>query len=136
MSKLRLTLRPPRRSQDKWGSGAFGAPRGDHMHQGIDFESPKGFILESPIAGKITKLGHPYADDLSFRYIELTSGDDYKHRFFYLVPSVSLGDSVLEGDVLGAVDFLGFRYPDITNHFHYEIKSPMNSTIDPDEYWK
>ena len=111
-----------KRISDKWGSGHFGAPRGDRTHNGIDYICPKDSPVLSPCDGKVTKLGYAYADDLSFRYIQITNGTK-NHRIFYVTPDVELTSEVKEGDIIGLSQDLAGRYPEITPHIHYEIKS-------------
>jgi len=110
-----------KRISDKWGQGHFGAPRGSRTHHGIDFHVPHGTEILSPVAGLVTKIGYPYGDDLSFRYIQITSGD-LDHRIFYVKPILMVGYHVKEGEVIGLSQDLEERYPEITPHIHYEIK--------------
>lgn len=123
----------PRRRRDKWGSGHFGASRsgGKRKHKGIDFAAEPGTAIYSPVHGRVTKLGYPYGDDLSFRYVEVTAGG-LRHRLFYIYPRVAKGDIVDPGDLLGIVQDSDKRYPGITNHVHYEILDADNEAIDPD----
>lgn len=123
-----------RRGVDSHGSGAFGAPRGSRKHNGIDFAASVGQEILTPVTGIVSKVGYPYGDDLSFRYVEVTTPKNHKHRVFYISPSVQVGDSVLEGvTCLGLVQDLCKRYPKITNHIHYEIKDG-NKYLNPDDY--
>jgi murein DD-endopeptidase MepM/ murein hydrolase activator NlpD len=93
---------------------------------GVDYHCPVGGGIRSPVAGEVTKIGYPYGDDLSYRYVEVTCDDGKQHRFFYLSPKVKVGDTVLPGDVLGIVQNLRRRYAGITPHCHYEIKRDGN----------
>lgn len=112
----------PVRGTDQHGSGAYGAPRGVRTHKGVDYAAWPGSAILSPVPGSITKIGYPYGDDMSFRYVEVTDALGRQHRFFYLDPIVSIGDTVVVDDELGQVQDLGKRYPGITPHCHYEIK--------------
>lgn len=114
---------PKIRGCDEWGSGAFGAPRGDRKHNGIDFIAEADTDVFSHISGMVTKIGYPYGDDLSFRYVEVMHIGGLRHRWFYLKPLVSVGQEVTQGEILGTTQDLGDRYPGITPHFHYEIKN-------------
>jgi len=132
----------PRRANDSYGSGAFGASRGSRTHHGIDFECPtewgfevsdagvlskleypSGVEVVAPASGKVTKLGYPYGDDLSFRYVEVTDSEKRRHRVFYVEPSVTLGQEVVFGQTpIGVSQDLTKRYPrGMTPHVHYEI---------------
>jgi len=121
------------RGTDTWGSGYFHAPRGNRKHNGIDFAIAKDSYVLSPISGTVTKIGYPYADDLSYRYIQITSNENYRWRLFYIEPSINKGDVISVGDVLGTVQDLDTRYPDITSHIHIEIKDSNNTFINPEE---
>lgn len=110
-----------KRGQDKWGSGEFGAPRGNHTHNGIDYCVEPEMQILSPAAGKITKHGYPYADDLSFRYVQITDKDGKNHRVFYCEPILPIGRIVKKDTVIGFSQDLTERYPGITPHIHYEI---------------
>jgi len=112
------------RNPDNYGSGHFGASRGSRTHNGIDYVCDKGSPIHITTPGKVTKLGYPYGDDLSFRYVQVTDEKGLAHRVFYVEPSVSAGDLVTAGTVLGTSQDLTKRYPNgMTNHVHYEIKN-------------
>jgi len=116
----------PTRGADAHGSGEWGASRGSRVHRGVDFSCFAGTKICSPVNGECTKLGYPYSDDLSFRYVEVTDESDKQHRFFYLSPIVAVGDSILIYQPIGEVQDLERRYPGITPHCHYEIKRDGN----------
>lgn len=120
----------PKRGSDNYGSGAFGASRGGRSHNGIDYACHPGSKILSPVNGKVTKLGYPYADDLSYRYVQVTDDEGLDHRIFYVSPEVVTGDVVMAGvTVVGEAQNICRRYPrttdkpaGMTNHIHYEIK--------------
>jgi len=88
----------PYRVSDAFGEGHFGASRGSRTHKGIDFACYPDTKILSPVDGIVSRHGYPYADDLNFRYIEITNIDTkYKHRMFYVFPDVSLGVMVKKG---------------------------------------
>jgi len=131
MSILRVI--PPFRGIDTYGSGAFKASRGGTFHKGVDFAvAPKSEII-CPIEGRVTKLGYPYEDDFSFRYVQITDDHQYDWRFFYVSPLVEVGQLIPSGSVIGTSQSLSKRYPGINPHFHLEIKSPFNEFINPME---
>ena len=115
----------PHRGTDDWGSGAFGANRGRRTHKGIDYACYPDTRILSPVNGEVTKLGYPYADDLSYRYVQITDMNGYQHRLFYVEPGVDMGDHVLFGDLVGTAQDIAGRYktPEkyMKNHIHYEI---------------
>lgn len=128
----------PLRGSDPMGQGHFGASRGHRKHQGIDYVFAPETGLMSPVTGVVTKLGYPYSRDLSFRYVEVTDEDGYKHRFFYVLPGVAVGDQISEGDVIGFVQDIAIKWGNgMKNHIHYEIMVPgaERQYVDPEEFW-
>lgn len=109
------------RECDKHGCGFYGASRGSRQHKGVDIDMVPGEVVKTPISGTVTKVGYPYGDDLSYRYVQITK-DGYDFRLFYVEPLVENGDYVQAGSVVGHVQNLGQRYPGITDHVHLEIK--------------
>ncbi len=121
---------------DEAGQGHFGADRGSRTHRGVDFYLLPGEVLLSPVTGTVTKVGYPYADDLAYRYIEVSLMNNHRHRFFYVEPEHEVGNIILVGTRLGTAQDIVKRYPGIgmRHHVHYEIK--YGSTyINPEEYW-
>jgi murein DD-endopeptidase MepM/ murein hydrolase activator NlpD len=89
-------------------------------------------LLHSNTAGVVTKIGYPYEDDLSYRYIEITDNSNYKHRYFYVCPAVKVGQRITAGKMIGTVQNIAARYTKngkMRNHVHYEI-------IDKDGYYR
>ena len=118
------------RKCDAQGCGHFGASRGDRQHNGVDLACMAGTLAGSPADGMVSKIGYPYADDLSFRYVEIES-HGYAFRVFYVDPLVSEGQQVKRGDILGSCQSLMQRYPGITDHLHFEIKDEHGDYVDP-----
>lgn len=119
-----------KRGSDQQGSGAFGASRGKRTHNGIDYAMPPGSAVFSPVIGKVTKLGYPYAHDLSYRYVQITTEDGLKHRVFYVEPGVEVGALVGQNDIIGHSQRL--PYEGIIQHVHYEIMVSKVEYIDPE----
>lgn len=124
----------PIRQPDKHGDGKYKAPRGQRTHNGIDYACHAGTGIKALSDGVVSKVGYPYADDLSFRYIEVTDLQGYKVRYFYLDPYYWNNDKVKAGDILGSVQTLQNRYPGITDHCHLEIMDDKGNYIDPSNY--
>lgn len=126
----------PHRGQDEYGSGAWGASRGNRIHKGIDFAASPGSGLKSNVNGTVTKLGYPYTHALQFRYVEITDASQMRHRFFYVNPLVEVGQTVKAGQVIGRVQDISGHYSDkhMINHFHYEIKQADDSHINPNGF--
>jgi hypothetical protein len=134
---IKATL--PKRGQDAWGSGAFGASRGTRIHKGIDYCCYPDTVITSHILGVVTKLGYPYSDDLRFRYVEVTTPDKCRHRWFYVSPEVVKGDVITVGQPIGVSQDIAGRYrdpkrPPMTNHVHFEILDTDGTPIDPEVY--
>lgn len=125
-----IKLSAVQRTQDSYGNGEYQSPRGNHKHRGIDF-APQ---VHAVSAGEVTKLGYPYADDLSFRYVQVTDSDGFNARYFYVKPCVEVGDKVSAGQVLGLMQDLGKRYPNITPHYHFEVKDKNGVIVNPHNY--
>lgn len=122
------------RGTDKWGQGHFGASRGGRKHMGVDVCCEAGDLVKSYTPGTVTKIGYPYDPRIpgkeDFRYVQVTF-DGNHFRYFYLTPTVFVGQRVLPGDCLGVAQDLTGLYPDITPHFHFEIIDPHGQHVDP-----
>lgn len=122
------------RGRDNYGSGAYGASRGDRTHQGIDFVAAPGMIALSTCDGIVSKLGYPYANHLEYRYVQITTSNNKDHRYFYVEPTVKVGESIKKGDPIGIVQDLSIIYPNgMTNHVHFEVKE-KGVYLDPRDY--
>jgi len=126
-----MKLIAPLRGRDCFGLGHFGASRGERTHNGVDHACIPNSQIFSPVEGEVTKLGYPYGNDLSFRYVQITTKEGYNVRVFYVKPRVSEGDHVNEDDIIGVSQELGKRYPKITEHVHLEVKDMQGRYVDP-----
>lgn len=139
-------VRCERRRSDGWGSGWYGAPRGEREHSGIDFLAEAGGIIYSPVSGMVTKHGICYSRS-DYNYIQITDNKGNHVRLFYVEPMVVIGTFIEKGAPTGILENLQVRYHKddthgrpIPNHCHVEIKLPVpragesRSYIDPDEY--
>lgn len=111
------------RDRDDWGSGAFAASRGGRFHHGRDFEAAEGQEVESPVSGRVLRIGWPYANE-HYRLIEILETSSL-WRFFYVLPCVVVGDVVTKGQLIGHCQNISARYQDpdrepMTNHVHIE----------------
>lgn len=133
-----ITVMLQKRGSDDFGSGEFGASRGARIHRGIDYTAPAGAAVLSPVDGKVTKLGYPYASDLQFRYVEVTDTAGARHRLFYVSPDVVVGVAVCRGDKIGVAQDIAGKYntPErkMKNHVHYEI-IVGGDYVNPEEFW-
>ena len=121
------------RGLDVWGSGSFGAPRKNHVHQGVDFICVPGQAIFSPINGLIVREAHPYADDLTWSGC-LIRGQYMEVKMFYLnLYRDLIGLNVTAGQTIGKAQDISLKYPGITPHVHAEAKSLLTNMINPEE---
>lgn len=123
------------RSCDKFGCGYFGASRKRLIkgkwkrifgaHKGLDIISTVGQSVQSPIAGKIVKVGQAYGDDTRYKSLHIEGQDGVyigvKIKLLYLESELKVGDVVLRGDIVGKAQDLTAKYEGITNHIHLEV---------------
>ena len=121
------------RGCDAQGCGSFGAPRGVGSHYGSDYEATTGQEVYASVSGIVEKIGYPYADDLSFRYIKIAASDGTIVRELYVFPApgLTVGDSVAAGTIIGTEQILSGRYPGITEHSHLDIETD-DGYVDPE----
>jgi len=117
----------PEIRNDSRGHGYYGAPRGKRKHRGIDFVCEPDQDIIAFREGVVTKLGYPYSDDLSWRYIEITDSNGYEWRYFYVTLIHEVGETVLPDDIIGFAQDISQRYKhpdkeDMQPHYHLEIK--------------
>lgn len=130
-----FTATLPLRGRDQYGDGAYGSNRdgGRRKHKGIDITAYPGTVIHAAAPGQVTKLGYPYASDLSFRYVQLTmNGLDYRHFYVLPIPGMAVGDFVLSGQPIGTVQDLTLKYPRMTNHMHFSIRRDRINRINID----
>jgi len=128
----------PKRGLDPWGSGEFGAPRGVRSHKGVDWLCYPGTRIGAPVGGTVTKLGYPYKDDLSYRYVEITDRYGRRWRLFYVFPDVEVGQVVNRGKIVGESQDISARYRDpkrapMQNHVHLEVLQRDGEPINPEK---
>lgn len=135
-----MKINPSVRGADCFGSGHYGASRGSRKHVGLDYACYPGSAIYPDKDGCVTKIGYPYGDDLSFRYIEIEDDAGYRARYFYVQPKESLkvGDFVHNDEIIGHSQELGVRYPGITEHVHLETFTLIDGKkeyFDPASYY-
>lgn len=122
---------PAMRGSDSQGKGYFGASRGHRIHYGVDFVAKPGEPVRAFMDGAVTKVGFPYADKPSFRYVEVSRVNGDALRYFYVSPTVAVGDKITAGEMLGTCQEL--PYDGITQHYHFEVKT-RGEFADPIKY--
>ncbi len=122
------------RGQDSYGDGSFGASRdgGRRSHASVDYIATVGQNVVSSADGTIYKFGFPYNNDLSYRYVGIETPQGHRIRQMYVMPdaSLSVGDSVSAGDVVGTYQSLQKRFPGIIEHVHLDIEKG-GAFVDP-----
>lgn len=137
--KMQLTVR-----EDPAGDGHFGAPRSrmagltpiHYTHTGIDYVCHPEEPVLSPVDGTVTKHGYTYADDLQWRYVEITDKNKLRHRLFYVLPGfVFVSEEVQEGDRIGTAQNISERHPrtEMLPHVHYEVKDQQDCYRNPND---
>jgi murein DD-endopeptidase MepM/ murein hydrolase activator NlpD len=138
-----MFIKPPKRGVDALGSGAFGASRGSRTHKGEDFEVNAGEVIYGKYEGVVTKIGYPYSQDSStkksrlksdLRYVEITAQGGLRHRYFYVRPSLNVGDEVFFGTEIGKAADLKKIWWRMKNHIHYEVKTKDGTYLDPNHF--
>ena len=132
----------PLRTRDDWGSGDFAASRGDRFHLGRDYLFRPGEDVYAPMEAVVVRLGYPYNDSDStsrYRLIEMLSfdaetGAKIIWRYFYVRPSVAVGERVRAGDLLGVAQDISKKYKKegrqpMGNHVHVEC------IVDPETFF-
>ena len=115
------------RHSDKWGSGHFGAPRGDRRHRGVDFiVSPIGQIIVAPCAGDVVRYKRPYANPINGTLFNglLIRASDFEYTLFYLEPLIEvIRTRVEEGQIIGHAQDISLKYPQMIAHIHMQFDS-------------
>lgn len=117
------------RYADKWGRGAYGAPRdnGNRIHKGLDFiVSPIGQKIIAPAAGLVIRIKIPYANPVKgvlFSGI-LVRASDYEYTLFYFEPLKEIiRTRIEEGQLIGHAQDISLKYPGMIAHVHLQIDS-------------
>jgi murein DD-endopeptidase MepM/ murein hydrolase activator NlpD len=104
------------------------APGSTQFHQGIDLRASNGTSVKSAMNGEVTFVGNSGAYGL---LIKIQHTGNLESRYAHLSgASVSVGDNVTSGQVIGASGQSGNAQGP---HLHFEIRS-NGSPIDPTSY--
>jgi hypothetical protein len=112
----------------------WGDPRhqGTRAHQAQDIEAPEGSTVVAPVAGEVIRVydhlfnarrPHPGANAHVGYGVIIEDADGWMHLFahFQAPPSVTVGQRVAVGDVLGRVGHTGSA---TGPHLHYQVERP------------
>ena len=120
------------RDTDEWGSGAYGAPRGDRTHRGIDIVTTHGQVITAPFDGIMVRRADPYEDDPAYTGCLLRRESDGLEIKLFYIENLSTG-AVSEGQKIGTAQDIAQKYPGITNHIHLEVWL-NGAPVDPTPY--
>lgn len=135
-----LGISPSRRirKSDNWGSGAFGASRGNRPHLGIDLVYSPDEQVRAPFAMSINRVSYPYASSLfsGIAFTTTSNSIDYDGRLWYFEPNDDIiGKTVRKGQVLGFAQQINSKYPGMINHLHLQLqKTNAKKNEDDIEY--
>jgi hypothetical protein len=125
------------RGEDAYGEGRFHASRdgGGRTHEGVDYVSKAGQVVEAPISGYVTHIGLAYPGDQSLKYVEIENPAlRMTARVFYVDPDVAMGDAVEVGRPIGHAHTLQRRYRHgITDHIHLELVDRRGRKLDAEK---
>jgi len=126
------------RPLDEGGSGAFGAKRANHIHEGIDLLANPKDSVKAPFDLEFVRQTYPYKDDK--RYL----GGVYKFsspelsgemKIFYMQPT-NKSKIIKKGDQIGFVQDIVAKYKTkgMKNHVHLELRDEKGNLINPTQY--
>ena len=101
-------------------------------HEGIDLESPLGTRVKAACAGTVSAV---YDDEYLGSCVEITHADGYVTRYCNLaaMPTVSAGDAVDAGDIIGAVGDTALLETGEEPHLHFAVYH-NRVAVDPAEF--
>ena len=115
-------LRHGVREIDDFGSGRFGASRGNRLHKGIDYLATFGERVGSPCNGVVRRIGRCYGDTPEYKLVEIDTAGAIV-RVLYVNPQVRPRDVVKIGDTIGYAQDISKRYGrGMDNHVHLEVR--------------
>lgn len=113
---------------DTKGSGAYLATRNDlknkvRLHEGVDYQVTGGQKIYAPFDSTVVRFPFPYAGDTKYKGIILKSTDGTEITVYYLIPSVSIGQGIKAGQVIGTAQKISEKYGSaMQDHIHVEIR--------------
>lgn len=113
-------------------TSVFGEPRGNHVHQGIDYKAPRGTPVFSVTGGSVLRTNWNTA--CNGYCIEIDFGG-YSEIFLHLhtiSPRAVPGAIIEPGEEVGTVGNTGIS---TASHLHYQINGPDDYAIDPYLYF-
>ena len=108
---------------DSKGDGHYLAPRGNRLHEGVDYIVTPGENILMPFDGYLIREARPYADgDMSGCVLQ---SKDCTLKVFYMEPFLHLRGAFLKcGTVIGkAQDIRTHWGSSMTPHLHVQVES-------------
>lgn len=101
-------------------------------HDGVDLAAPLGTQVKATAAGTVSEI---YEDDLLGTTVVISHGNGLESRYANLaeMPTVSVGDRVTTGQVIGAVGDSALGESGQVCHLHFAMTLDGES-VDPGEY--
>ncbi len=128
---VKLLDRMPVRTFEEITS-VFGEPRGNHIHQGVDYKAPEGTPVFSVTGGSVVRTN--WNTSYNGNCIEIGFGG-YSEIFLHLnsiASSVVPGAVIDPGEQIGTIGNSGIS---TAPHLHYQINGPDGYAIDPYLYF-
>ena len=118
--------------EDAYGSGKFGARRRKtdgtvYTHEGTDIIVDPGQELYMPYSGVFARIAYPYADNKAYSGALFVS-ERIDFKIFYFRPTVSVGEKIEKGQVIGIAQDITQKYTRWFMHPHIHIEI---TRIDP-----
>lgn len=121
------------RKCDPFGCGHFGATRGNRKHKGVDILFEPNEDVLSPIYGVVTRYAYPYANDTTYKGIEIQN-ERFTVKIFYVLPTIHIGKHINAGDVIGKAQNIAKKYgATMQNHVHIEVRDYQGNLLNPEK---
>lgn len=106
-------------------SSAFGVPRGDHAHGGVDFAAACGSPVYAAAAGRVSAANYSQS---AGNLVHIEHGGGLQTRYFHLQRSVvGVGAQVSQGQLIG---YVGNTGRSTGCHLHFEVRQ-NGAAVDP-----
>ncbi|XP_048476152.1 leukocyte cell-derived chemotaxin-2-like [Rhincodon typus] len=115
------------RGTDSYGSGAYGAPRDNGRHLGVDVICKEGSVIYAPFNGKLIRRANPYNNGNEIDNGVMLRGSGLCVKIFNFRPDRYSGQ-ISKGQRLGTLLNVQAVFPEITSHVHIEM---CDTSINP-----
>lgn len=86
------------RGCDSYGCGGYGASRAASPHDGADYISSPGQVVQSPVDGVVVRVSNPYAGDSRYSGLVVNSAGGHQVTVWYISPNAGVvGTTVYAG---------------------------------------